>query len=110
MVVMETQSNTNDQNLIYLLYDGEGQIRGIFTKFDLAKEIVELLCSNHKFDRYDYPDNELTHNNLYNQKLCVRLSNGNYSANPHDSANPHIASSWSYYEVHEFEANKLIEF
>ena len=70
----------------YVLTDSEDQIVGIFETFELAKENVELLCTEYEFDKYYYTNEEISKlelpGNISEIKLIVRLSLDNYSANP----------------------------
>lgn len=93
----------------YVITDTEDQIIGIFETFELAKENVELLCTEYKFDKYYYTDEEISKleiaGNIAKVKLNVRLSSDNYSANPKDKC----SGSWSYFTVTEYKLNELIE-
>ena len=71
----------------YLIKDSEDQILGIFETFELAKENVELLCTEYEFDKYYYTDEELLEvfcDSISDVKLCVRISLEDHSANPND--------------------------
>lgn len=87
---------------IYILKNTECQILGIFETFELAKETVELLCTEYEFDKYYYTDEELLDTGI---KLDVRLSLGNHSANPKDKC----CGSWDYFTVTEYKVNELVE-
>jgi hypothetical protein len=93
----------------YVLTDTECQIIGIFETFELAKENVELLCTEYEFDKYYYTDEELLESkpscNMSKVKLDIRLSLGNHSANPKDKC----SGSWSYFTIIEYKLNELVE-
>ena len=94
---------------IYVLTDTEDQILGIFESFELAKENVELLCSDYTFDKYYYTDEEISKlelpGNIAKVKLNVRLSLDNHSADPKNKC----LGSWNYFTVMEYKLNELVE-
>lgn len=95
--------------VIYVITDCEDQILGIFKTFELAKENVELLCSEYEFDKYYYTDEELSKleiaGNIAKIRLNVRISLKNHSANPKNNCQ----GSWIFFTVTEYKLNELVE-
>lgn len=95
--------------IIYVLTDTENQILGIFETFELAKENIELLCTEYEFDKYYYTDEEISKlelpGNIAKVKLNIRLSLDNHSANPKNKC----SGSWDYFTVIEYKLNELVE-
>ena len=95
--------------VIYVLTDSEEQIIGVFETFELAKENVELLCSEYEFDKYYYTDEELSKlkiaGNIANVTSNVRVSLENHSENPNNNCN----GSWIFFTVTEYKLNELVE-
>lgn len=93
----------------YVLTDSEDQILGIFETFELAKENIELLCTDCRFDKYYYTDEEISKlelpGNIAKIKLVIRISLGNYSANPNNKC----YGSWGIFTVVEYKLNELVE-
>ena len=93
----------------YVLTDSEDQIVGIFETFELAKENVELLCTEYEFDKYYYTNEEISKlelpGNISEIKLIVRLSLDNYSANPNNKCQ----GCWIIFTITEYKINELVE-